>query len=94
MARSRAVRRDDGKEYASITDACRDLINEGYRGNPYRMHPNILAVIQGRGRTAYGHQWEEIDGRSKGEVARELEEVTARLAAANTILRENGLEEQ
>lgn len=91
---SRAVRRDDGKEYKSITDACRDLINEGYRGNPYMMHPNILAVIQGRAKTAYGHDWEEIDGRTKGMVLRELEEVTARLEAANRILEEHGLERQ
>lgn len=63
--RERPVRRDDGREYRSLSDAARDLLNEW--GMPEsgklvgQIQRDIGQCLRGKARTARGHTWEELD---------------------------------
>ena len=78
---SRAVIRDDGKRYSSMTKAAMALMREqGIPPNPRyarQMSSNISAVCRSNNssRSAYGHGWRYADERPREEIERENEEL-------------------
>lgn len=78
---TRAVIRDDGKRYGSLTQAARALMRE--QGMPpnerhaQQMSSNISAACSGNHavKSAYGHNWRYADDRPREEIERENEEL-------------------
>lgn len=78
---TRAVIRDDGKRYGSLTQAARALMQEqGLTPNPKyarQMSSNISAACRANHalKSAYGHDWRYGDERPREEIERENEQL-------------------
>lgn len=78
---TRAVIRDDGERYSSITKAAQALMSEQViPPNPRyarQMSSNISAACRGIHslKSAYGHNWRYADERPREEIVRENEEL-------------------
>lgn len=78
---TRAVIRDDGKRYGSLTQAARALMQE--QGLPpderyaKQMSSNISAACRANHalKSAYGHDWRYADERPREEIERENEQL-------------------
>lgn len=76
---TRAVIRDDGKRYGSLTQAARSLMRDmGMPPNPRiasGMASSISAACRERRKCAFGHDWRYADERPREEIERENEEL-------------------
>lgn len=78
---SRAVIRDDGERYSSMTKAAMALMREqGIPPNPRyarQMSSNISAACRANHslKSAYGHDWRYADERPREEIERENEQL-------------------
>lgn len=59
----RPIRRNDGAEYASASDAARVIIAEQGAGKVSTVAPDICHAADSGWREAYGYRWEWIDGK-------------------------------
>lgn len=81
MPRQRAVIRDDGKRYRSMSDAAQDLLREsGMKPDKNTAHSMAGSISNACGRkrgrrSAYGHDWRYADERPREEIERENEEL-------------------